>query len=96
MHSSGGHKGGGVKRQWLQGSARHEEKRKLKGRGGGEAACSVERSPVFRIRIRIRIRIQRIHVFWSPLDPDPQVRGMAPDPDPALNLDPDPSVIMQK
>jgi hypothetical protein len=27
-------------------------------------------------------------------DPDPLVRGM--DPDPALNPDPDPSIIMQK
>jgi hypothetical protein len=33
------------------------------------------------------------HVFGL-LDPDPLVRGMDPDPDPAL--DPDPSIIMQK
>ena len=44
------------------------------------------------LRIRIRIRIHRIHMFLGLLDPDPQVRGM--DPDPAL--DPDPSIIMQK
>jgi hypothetical protein len=33
------------------------------------------------------------HVLCLP-DPDPLVRGMHPDPDPAL--DPDPSIIMQK
>ncbi len=32
-----------------------------------------------------RIRIHRIHVFFG-----------LPDPDPALDLDPDPSIIMQK
>jgi hypothetical protein len=41
--------------------------------------------PVFRIRI---------HVFFGLPDPDPLVRGM--DPDPALDKDPDPSIIMQK
>jgi hypothetical protein len=35
----------------------------------------------------------RIHMFLGLLDPDPLVRGMDPDPDPAL--DPDPSVIRQ-
>jgi hypothetical protein len=39
----------------------------------------------------LRIRI-RIHMFLG--HPDPLVRGMDPDPDPAL--DPDPSIIMQK
>jgi hypothetical protein len=34
----------------------------------------------------------RIHVFF--VLPDPLVRGM--DPDPALDKDPDPSIIMQK
>ncbi len=29
-------------------------------------------------------------------DPDPLVRGMDPDTDPALDLNPDPSIIMQK
>ena len=42
----------------------------------------------------LRIRIHRIHVFLGLQDPDPLVRGMDPDPDPAL--DPDPSIIMQK
>jgi hypothetical protein len=32
-------------------------------------------------------------VFFGLPDPDPLVRGM--DPDPALNPDPDPSIIMQ-
>jgi hypothetical protein len=40
------------------------------------------KNPVFRIRI---------HVFLG--HPDPLVRGMDPDPDPAL--DPDPSIIKQ-
>jgi hypothetical protein len=39
---------------------------------------------------RIRIRIHRIHVFFGLPDPDPLVTGMDPD------LDPDPSIIMQK
>ncbi len=43
--------------------------------------------PVF----RIRIRIHQIHVFLGPPDPDLLVRGMDPDPDPAL--DPDPYII---
>jgi hypothetical protein len=49
--------------------------------------------PVFRIWIQIRTRI---HVFFGLPDPDPDplVRGM--DPDPALNPDPDTSIIMQK
>jgi hypothetical protein len=64
-------------------------------------SCKVKRilcmfsiyEPVFRIRdILVRIRIQRIHLFFDLPDPDPQVRGI--DPDPAL--DPDPSIIMQK
>ena len=43
----------------------------------------------------MRIRIHRIHMFVGIPDPDrdPLVRGM--DPDPALDPDPDPS-IMQK
>jgi hypothetical protein len=44
--------------------------------------------------LRSRIRIHRIHVFLGLQDPDPLVRGMDPDPDPAL--DPDPSIITQK
>jgi hypothetical protein len=48
--------------------------------------------PVFWIRIRIGIRIHRIHMFKGPLDPDPLVRDMDPDLDPA----PDPSIIKQK
>jgi hypothetical protein len=44
----------------------------------------------------LRIRIHRIHVFLGlqDTDPDTLVRGMDPDPDPAL--DPDPSIIMKK
>jgi hypothetical protein len=42
--------------------------------------------------LRIRIRIHRIHMFLG--HPDPLVKGM--DPDPALDPDPDPSIIMQK
>jgi hypothetical protein len=43
----------------------------------------------------LRIRIHRIHVFLGLQDPDPDalVRGL--DPDPALDPDPDPSIIMQ-
>ncbi len=53
------------------------------------------------LRIRIRIRIHRIHMFLDLLDLDPLVRGMDPDPEPALDPDPaldpesDPSVIKQ-
>jgi hypothetical protein len=36
----------------------------------------------------------RIHMFLGLQDPDPLVRGM--DPDPALDPDPDPSIIIQK
>jgi hypothetical protein len=43
-------------------------------------------------RIESVLRIQ-IHMFFGLPDPDPLVRGMDPDPDPAL--DPDPSIIMQ-
>ncbi len=45
------------------------------------------------LRIRIRIRIHRIHIFLGLPDTGPSVRGMDPEPDPAL--DPDPSNIMQ-
>ena len=50
------------------------------------------------LRIRIPVRIHRIHMFLGLLDPDPDplVRGMDPDPDPALDPDLDPSIIMQK
>jgi hypothetical protein len=50
------------------------------------------KKPVLRIRILIRIR-----TFLGLLDPDsvPLVRGMDPDKDPAPDLDPDPSIIMQ-
>ncbi len=60
---------------------------------GGLAMIS---RPVLRIQIRIRIRIHRIHMFLGLLDPDPDplVRCLNQDPDPAL--DPDPSIIMQK
>jgi hypothetical protein len=34
--------------------------------------------------------------FLSHRDPDPLVRGMDLDPDPTLNPDPDPFIIMQK
>jgi hypothetical protein len=36
----------------------------------------------------------RSHMFLGLPDPDSLVRGM--DPDPALDPDPDPSIIMQK
>ncbi len=42
------------------------------------------------------LRIHRIHMLLGLLDPDPLVRGMDPDPDPALDPDPVPSIIMQK
>jgi hypothetical protein len=42
----------------------------------------------------LRIRIHRIHMFLGLPDPDPLIIGM--DPDPALDQDPDPSIIMQK
>jgi hypothetical protein len=42
----------------------------------------------FQAVLQIRIRIHRIHMFLGPLDPDPLVRGMDPEPDP--------SIIMQK
>jgi hypothetical protein len=42
----------------------------------------------------LRIRIHRIHMFLGLPDPDPLVRGM--DPDPSLDPDSDPSIIMQK
>ena len=50
------------------------------------------------LRIRIWIWIRRIHMFLGLSDPDldPLVRGMDPDPDPALDPAPDPSTIMQK
>jgi hypothetical protein len=41
---------------------------------------TVVHKPVLRIRIRIRIRM-----FLGPPDPDPLVRGMDPDPNPALD-----------
>ncbi len=44
------------------------------------------------LRIRIWIRIHRIHMFLGLPDPNPLVRGLDPDPDPAL--DPDPFIIM--
>jgi hypothetical protein len=49
---------------------------------------------VFQIQVRIRIRI---HMFFGLRDPDwdPLVRGVDPDPDLALDLYPDPSIIMQ-
>ncbi len=61
--------------------------------------------PKFEPRIRYVIasapdpnpdKIHRIHVFFGLPDPDldPLVRGM--DPDPALDPDPDLSIIMQK
>jgi hypothetical protein len=42
--------------------------------------------------------VLRIHMFLGLLDPDPDllVRGMDPDPDPTLDPDSDPSIIMQK
>jgi len=49
-------------------------------------------SILYRVAL-LRIRIHRIHMFFDLLDPDPLVRGMDPDPDPAL--DPDPSIIKQ-
>ncbi len=42
--------------------------------------------------------VLRIHMFLGLPDPDldPPVKGMDPDPDPALDPDSDPSIIMQK
>ncbi len=40
------------------------------------------------------LAVLRIHMFLGLPDPDPLVRGM--DPDPALDPDPDPSIIMKK
>jgi hypothetical protein len=58
---------------------------------------SFDESKLFRTALkavlRIRIRIHRIHMFFGLLDPDPLVRGMDLDPDPALDPDPDRSVI---
>jgi hypothetical protein len=51
-----------------------------------DMAWDMDIKAVFRILIRIRI-----HVFLGL--PDPLVRGMDPDPDPAL--DPDTSIIKQ-
>ncbi len=67
-----------------------DEVKELRFRGGGSG--SVLRKPV----LRIRIRIHRIHMFLGLLDPDPDplVRGMDTDPHPALDQDPDPSIIM--
>ena len=48
--------------------------------------CLLASPPVLRIRI---------HEFLGLQGPDPLVRGMDPDPDPALD-DPDLSIIMQK
>ncbi len=42
-----------------------------------------------------RIRIHQIHVFLVLPDPDQLVRGMDQDPDPALDPNPDPSIIKQ-
>ena len=42
----------------------------------------------------LRFRVHRIHLFMGLPDPDPLVQGM--DPDPALDPDPDPSIIMEK
>jgi hypothetical protein len=44
----------------------------------------------------LRIRIHRIHMFLGLQDPDPLVRGMDPDPDPALDPDPDLLASCQK
>ncbi len=51
----------------------------------------------FRSKFKANVTVVvRIHMFLGLLDPDldPLVRGMDPDPDPAL--DPDPSTVMQK
>ncbi len=37
----------------------------------------------------LRIRIHRIHMFLGLPDPDPLVRGIDPDPDPAVDPDPE-------
>jgi hypothetical protein len=56
-----------------------------------EAKAMASMRLAYQAVFRIRIRIQRIHVFLGLSDPDPLVRGMDPDPDPAL----DPSFIKQ-
>jgi hypothetical protein len=58
--------------------------------------CNYELTEILQpvLRIWIRVRIHRIHMFLGFPDPDPLVRGMDLDLDPAL--DPDPFIIMQK
>jgi hypothetical protein len=53
-----------------------------------------KKSVLFFSVLQIRILIRRNHMFLGLLDPDPDplVRGMVPDPDPA----PDPSIFKQK
>jgi hypothetical protein len=77
----------------------------------GEPCCCKRKGNFEGCKAVLRIRIPRIHKFLGLPDPDPLVRGMAPDPDPALDpdplvrgmdpdpdpaLDPDPSINMQK
>ncbi len=64
---------------------RELEERRKRLRGPYARLSSLSSQAVFRIRIRI-------HVFFGLSDPDLLVRGM----DPALDPDPDPSIIMQK
>ncbi len=56
---------------------------------GPDSECESEHYPNSNAVLRIRI-----HMFFGLPYPDPLVRGM--DPDPALDPDPDPSIIMQK
>ncbi len=52
------------------------------------AVATKVNKPVLLIRIRI-------HMFFGLRDPDPLVRGMDPEPNPALDPDPYPSIIKQ-
>jgi hypothetical protein len=65
-----------------------------------QSESGVDHCCCFRIRISIYCRYPvlriRIRVFLGLQDPDPLIRGMDPEPDPALVPDPDPSIIMQK
>jgi hypothetical protein len=57
------------------------------------SAGSISLDSVFKVRSgKKSVFLIRIHVFFGLPDPDPLVRGMAPDP----ALDPDPSIIMIK
>jgi hypothetical protein len=59
---------------------------------GNSRLCTCEIESLHIIPIIYAVLRIRIHMFLGLPDPDPPVRGM----DPALDPDPDPSIIMQK